>query len=156
MKETDVQTSSSTSEPSRKRGMALAITMMMLVVISMSAVMLWNSVYLDTLIAGNQRRAMHAKHSAMSGISHFMAMKVYDEDVRNMLGNRSKGELIDLTHIPGTKQFYKVEVSTCCDRNGEILPEDMFRVISTGYYGTKPNVMAESVVEAFIQTREER
>lgn len=156
MKETDALTLSLTLEPSRKRGMALAITMMMLVVISMSAVMLWNSTYLETLIAGNRRRAMHAKHSAMSGINHFMAMKVYDSDVRNMLGNRSKGELIEITHIPGTKQFYKVEVSTCCDRNGQILPEDMFRVISTGYYGIKPNVMAESVVEAFIQTREER
>ena len=155
MKETAAQTLSLTSELYRKRGMALAITMMMLVVISMSAVMLWNSTYLETLIAGNRRRAMHAKHSAMSGINHFMAMKVYDSDVRNMLGNRSKGELIEITHIPGTQQFYKVEVSTCCDRNGQSLPEDTFRVISTGYYGTKPNVIAESVMEAFIQTRPE-
>jgi len=149
----DVRTSSSTSCPPTKRGFVLAITMMMLVIISASAVMLWNSTYLDSLIAGNNRRAMHAKHSAMSGINHFMAMKFYDEDVYTMLGELHRATLLDLTQIPHTKQYYKVEVSTCCDRAGNKLSDGMFMVISTGYYGNKPNVMSTAVIEAMIQTR---
>jgi len=149
----DVRTSSSTSGPPTKRGFVLAITMMMLVIISASAVMLWNSTYLDSLIAGNNRRAMHAKHSAMSGINHFMAMKFYDEDVYTMLGELHRATLLDLTQIPHTKQYYKVEVSTCCDRAGNKLSDGMFMVISTGYYGNKPNVMSTAVIEAMIQTR---
>lgn len=155
MKETDVQTSSSTSGEYRRRGMALAITMMMLVVITMSAVMLWNSSYLDSLIAGNKRRENMANFSAQSGINHFMAMNFQAQDVSTMLDVLNQATLIEPTQIPGTKQFYKVEVSNCCDQNGQKLPEDMFRVISTGYYGVKPNVMAEVAIEAFIQTREE-
>jgi len=149
----DVRTSSSTSGPPTKRVFILAITMMMLVIISTSAVMLWNSTYLDSLIAGNNRRAMHAKHSAMSGINHFMAMKFYDEDVYTMLGELHRATLLDLTQIPHTKQYYKVEVSTCCDRAGNKLSDGMFMVISTGYYGNKPNVMSTAVIEAMIQTR---
>lgn len=149
----DVRTSSSTSGPSTKKGFILAITMMMLVLISTSAVMLWNSAYLDILIAGNSRRAMHAKHSAISGINHFMAMKFYDEDVYTMLGDADRATLIDLLQIPNTKQYYKVEVSTCCDRAGNNLSDGMFKVISTGYYGNKPNVMSTAVIEAMVQTR---
>ena len=149
----DVRTSSSTSGPPTKRGFILAITMMMLVAISASAIKLWNSSYLDVLIAGNTRRAMHAKHSAMSGINHFMAMKFYDEDVYTMLGVLERATLIDLIQIPHTKQYYKVEVSTCCDQAGNKLSDGMFKVISTGYYGNKPNVMSTAVIEAMIQTR---
>ena len=155
MKETDVQTSSSTSGEYRKRGMALIVTMMMLVVVTMSAVMLWNSSYLDSLIAGNKRRENMAKFSAQSGINHFMAMNFQAQDVATMLDVLNKATLIEPTQIPNTKQFYKVEVSNCCDQRGQKFPQDMFKVISTGYYGVKPNVMAEVVLEAFIQTREE-
>ena len=155
MKETDVQTSSSTSGEYRKRGMALIVTMMMLVVVTMSAVMLWNSSYLDSLIAGNKRRENMAKFSAQSGINHFMAMNFQAQDVATMLDVLNKATLIEPTQIPNTKQFYKVEVSNCCDQAGQRLPQDMFKVISTGYYGVKPNVMAEVVLEAFIQTRSE-
>ena len=155
MKETDVQTSSSTSGEYRKRGMTLIVTMMMLVVVTMSAVMLWNSSYLDSLIAGNKRRENMAKFSAQSGINHFMAMNFQAQDVATMLDVLNKATLIEPTQIPNTKQFYKVEVSNCCDQAGQRFPQDMFKVISTGYYGVKPNVMAEVVLEAFIQTRSE-
>ena len=150
----DVRTSSSTSgPPTKKRGFILVITMMMMVIITTSVFMLWSNVNLGVLIAGNSRRAMHAKHSAISGINHFMAMKFYDEDVYTMLGVLERATLIDLIQIPHTKQYYKVEVSTCCDRAGNKLSDGMFRVISTGYYGNKPNVVSTAVIEAMIQTR---
>ena len=155
MKETAVQTSSSTSGEYRRRGMTLMVTLMMLVVVTTSAVMLWNSSYLDTLIAGNKRRESMAKFSAQSGINHFMAMNFQAEDVSTMLDVLNKATLIEPTQIPNTKQFYKVEVSNCCDNNGQKFSNNMFKVISTGYYGVKPNVMAEVVLEAFIQTRSE-
>ena len=107
MKETDVQTLSSTSGEYRRRGMALAVTMMMLVVITMSAVMLWNSSYLDSLIAGNKRRENMAKFSAQSGINHFMAMNFQAQDVATMLDVLNKATLIAPTQIPNTKQFYR-------------------------------------------------
>jgi len=150
----DVRTLSSTSDPpTKKRGFILVITMMMLVIITTSVFMLWNNVTLGVMIAGNNRRAMHAKHSAISGINHFMAMKFYDEDVYAMLGEAERATLIDLIQIPRSKQYYKVEVSTCCNRDGNNLTGGKFRVISTGYYGNKPSEMSTSVIEAMIQTR---
>jgi len=153
MRETDAQTSSSISAEPRKRGMALAITMMMLVLITMSAVMLWNTTHLDTLIAGNKRRETAAKFSAQSGINHFMAMNFQAQDVVEMLEDRTRATLIQLIRIPDTKQSYKVEVSNCCDINGNKLPADMFKIISTGYYGNTPNTASEVVLEASVQTR---
>ena len=153
MREMEVRTLSSISEEHRKRGMILAVTMMMLVIISMSAVMLMNTVYLDTLIAGNKRRETMAKISAQSGISHFMAMNFYAQDVAEMLEDRHRATLIELIRIPDSKQSYKVEVGNCCDINGNNLPPDMFKVISTGYYGNTSNSASEFTLEASVQTR---
>ena len=104
----------------------MIVTMMMLVVVTMSAVMLWNSSYLDSLIAGNKRRENMAKFSAQSGINHFMAMNFQAQDVATMLDVLNKATLIEPTQIPNTKQFYKVEVSNCCDQSGQKFPQDMF------------------------------
>ena len=110
------ETLSSISVHATKKGFVLMVTLMMLVIISLVATMLWHSSNTEMLIAGNSRRAMHAKHSASSGINHFMAMDFYADDVYEMLGNMNEAQIINTTTIPGTKQSYDVKVTTCCDQ----------------------------------------
>ena len=151
----NVETSSSISDQGSRKGFVLVVTLMMLVVISMSAAMLWQSTNTESLIAGNNRRVMHAKHSAMSGINHFMAMDFYASDVYEMLDSMSEAQLIEPIQIPGTKQSYDVKISTCCDQDGSPLQNGLFKVIATGYYGNTSGSHAVHVLEATIKTEGE-
>lgn len=100
-------------------------------------------------------RAMHAKHTAMSGINHFMALDFYASDVYEMLDSMSEAQFIEPTQIPGTKQSYDVRISTCCDQDGRQLANGLFKVIATGYYGNKSESHAVHVLEATIKTEGE-
>jgi len=148
-------TSSSISGPGTKKGFVLAITLMMLVMISVAATMLWYSSNTSVQIAANVRRAALARHSAMSGINHFMSMNFYADDVYEMLGGASESQIINKTRLPGTKQLYDVKVSVCCDQNGDPLREGLFKIISTGYYGNNSGTHAVHVLEATIKTTDE-
>ena len=93
---------------------------MAMILISMSASMLWSSVNLDLLISGNSRRSAQAKIAAHSGINHFIALQ---ENYENLVD----GIVIPMTRL-SSKTFYKVEVDITCCR------PDMYIVKSTGYY----------------------
>jgi hypothetical protein len=136
-----------------RKGFTLAVTMMMLVIISSLVVGLWASTRDDVLIAGNARRIKVATMSAESGIHHFMSLNLFADDLREMSGGRNTFPVIPEQRIPDTRQFYDVRVSFCCDQSGQLLTDQKYFVISDGYYKSGGKVASKTTIRALVQTR---
>ena len=66
-----------TFDKAGRKGFTLVIVMVMSILMGLSAMALFSSASLDTMIAGNIRRSTIAKHAAVSGINHFMSDDLY-------------------------------------------------------------------------------
>jgi len=137
-----------------RRGFALVVTLMMMVIISSLVVGLWASTRDDMLIAGNHRRHIVAKMTAQSGMHHFMAMDLFAEDLREEAAGRPEITVIQPTTIPGTRQEYEVKAKFCCDNLGNNLPENRFYLISIGSYRAGGRISAQAVLTSLVETRE--
>lgn len=136
-----------------RRGYVLAVTLMMLAIITSMVVGLWASTRDDMLIAGNTRRAKVSRMSAESGIHHFMSLNLLIDDLREMSGGRNEFPVITEQRIPDTHQSYDVSISFCCEQDGQALTDEKFFVISNGYYRSGGKIAAKITIKALVQTR---
>jgi len=111
-----------------RRGMTLILVLMMGAFIGISAMLLFSTVNLNMMIAGNNRRMNQAKISATSGLSHFIALDLDYNTLRRQAGDLESIQAIPKTQL-GDKTFYEVNVHFCCG-----LSAGQYIVESTGYY----------------------
>lgn len=130
-----------------RRGMTLAITVMVTSLITLSAVTLYYMAREDQTIAGNMRRTTKAKIAAASGIQHFQTMDIFYNNILELGDGSDSVNIIPETSLgPGIS--YKVDVSLCCD-----LGTNRFRVISTGFYKNSDKIISSQVVHALMETQ---
>lgn len=136
-----------------RRGSTLAIVLGICALLSISAVALFSSAHLETLIAGNIRRHTVAKHAAASGINHLMSLSIPVPNLVRALRSQSvaSGTVVQRTNIPGTRSYYRVDVSLCCDAQGAPLPPDTVLAISTGEMVKGGRIIAASRIIATIK-----
>jgi len=89
--------------------MTLLIVLVMAALIGMSAMMLFSSVNLEMMIAGNKRRTNQAKMAAISGVNHFSALGLNYDQLRDISGNQEWFVIIPRTTL-GQKTHYQVEI----------------------------------------------
>ena len=132
-----------------RRGAALIVVLGLCALLSVSAIALFSTAHLDTLIAGNVRRHTQAGHAAASGMHHLMSLNIPVPNLVRALREQSvaSATVLQPTLIPGTRTRYRVDVSLCCDARGGMLPEDTLLVISTGELikGGRPIAVAQKV-----------
>jgi hypothetical protein len=111
------------------------VVLMISALLSISAMTLFSVTHLQTLIAGNNRRSAVAKHAAASGVHHLMSLSIPVPNMARALREQSvtQGLVLQQIQIPGSKSWYDVSISICCDRDGGLLASDTIFVISTGY-----------------------
>jgi hypothetical protein len=90
--------------------MTLILVLVMSSLIGMSAMMLFSSINLEMMIAGNKRRTNQAKLAAMSGINHFTALGLKYDQLKNMSGYQNNFTIISRTPL-GQKTHYEVEIT---------------------------------------------
>ena len=136
-----------------KKGYTLVIVLTLCALISLSAITLYTSVHLDSLINGNVRRHAHAKHAAASGINHLMSLNIPVPNIVRALREQSvtSGTVLERTNIPGTRSYYRVEASICCNASGGLLPGDTVLVISTGEWAKGDRVISSSSIISTIK-----
>ena len=71
---------------SNRRGMTLLLVLVMCSLIGMSAMLLFSTVHTESMIAGNTHRINQAKISAASGLSHFTALGLTYNTLRERAG----------------------------------------------------------------------
>ena len=89
--------------------MTLLIVLVMAALIGMSAMMLFSSVNLEMMIAGNKRRTSQAKMAAISGVNHFSALGLNYKQLRDLSSNQDRFVIIPQTAL-GQKTYYQVEI----------------------------------------------
>ena len=138
-----------------RRGSTLAIVLGLCALLSISAIALFTSTHLETLIAGNMRRHAVAEHAAASGMTHLMSLNIPVPNLVRALREQSvaSGTVVQRTNIPGTRSYYKVDVSICCDARGELLPPDTVLAISRGEMVKSDRVIAAAEVVSTIKWR---
>ena len=82
---------------SNRRGMTLLVVLVMAALIGVSAMMLFSSVNLEMMIAGNKRRTNQAKMAAISGVNHFSALGLNYSQLRDISGNQNRFVVIPRT-----------------------------------------------------------
>ena len=116
--------------------MTLLLVLVMGALIGISAMLLFSTVNVDMMIAGNNRRINQAKISATSGLSHFIALDLNYNALREQAGDLDSIQVIPRTQL-GDKTFYEVNVHFCCGLNA-----GQYIVESEGYYMNGGNVVA--------------
>ena len=94
---------------SNRRGMTLLVVLVMAALIGMSAMMLFSSVNLEMMIAGNKRRTSQAKMAAISGVNHFSALGLNYNQLRDFSNNQDRFVIIPQTAL-GQKTYYQVVI----------------------------------------------
>jgi hypothetical protein len=108
--------------------MTLILVLAMGALIGISAMLLFSTANMEMMIAGNTRRINQAKISAASGLSHFIALELDYNTLRQQAGDLESMQAIPKTQL-GDKTFYEVNVHFCCG-----LSAGQYIVESTGYY----------------------
>ena len=85
------------------------LVLVMAAFIGMSAVMLFSSVNLEMMIAGNKRRTNQAKLAAISGINHFTALELNYTQLKELSEHQDRFTIIPRTSL-GQKTHYEVEI----------------------------------------------
>ena len=111
-----------------RRGMALLVVLVMGALIGISAMLLFSTANMEMMIVGNTSRINQAKISAASGLSHFIALDLNYNTLRQRAGDLESIQAIPRIQL-GDKTFYEVNVHFCCS-----LSEGQYIVESTGYY----------------------
>jgi len=125
-----------------RKGMALILVLVMSALIGISAMLLFSSVNLETMIAGNTRRMNQAKISAASGLSHFTALNLNYNTLRGRAGDLQTLQVLPETQL-GQKTSYEVKVLFCCNLN-----DGQYIVESTGYLKKADKILATKTMRA--------
>ncbi len=133
---------------SSRRGMTLLLVLMMGAFIGISAMLLFSTTNMETMIAGNIRRINQAKISAASGLSHFTALGLDYNTLRRRAGGLQTLQIIPMTQLsPRTSYEVKVLFSP-------VLSEGQYMVQSTGYYTKGGKVLSSHPTKALFQGRQ--
>ena len=92
---------------SNRRGIALITVLVMSAFIGISAMLLFSTVNMEMMIAGNKRRHNQAKISAASGISHFTALNLNYDTLRERAGGLQTLQILPMTEL-SNKTSYEV------------------------------------------------
>ena len=133
---------------SSRRGMTLLLVLMMGAFIGISAMLLFSTTNMETMIAGNIRRMNQAKISAASGLNHFTALGLTYGTLRRGAGELHTLQIIPMTQLsPRTSYEVKVLFSP-------VLSEGQYVVESTGYYKKGDKILATHPIKALFEGRE--
>ncbi len=128
--------------------MTLIIVLVMSALIGISAMLLFSTVNMEMMIAGNVRRINQAKISASSGLSHFTALNLDYTTLRD----RSQG-LQSLQILPKTrlsdKTSYEIKVHFSPHLN-----DRQYIVESIGYYTKGGKILATHPIKALFEGRQ--
>ena len=128
-----------------RRGMTLILVLMMGAFIGISAMLLFSTVNMETMIAGNIRRMNQAKISATSGLNHFVALGLDYDTLRGRVGDLQTLQILPETHLsPHTSYEVKVHFSPHLNA-GQYLVE------SIGYYTKGGKVLAVHPTKALFE-----
>lgn len=131
-----------------RRGMALILVLVMSAFIGMSAMLLFSTTNMETMIAGNIRRINQAKISAASGLSHFTALGLDYNTLRRRAGGLQTLQIIPMTQLsPRTSYEVKVLFSP-------VLSDGQYVVKSIGYYTKGEKVLSSHPINALFQGRQ--
>jgi len=128
-----------------RRGMTLLIVLVMSSLIGISAMLLFSTVNTETMIAGNTHRINQAKISATSGLSHFTALGLTYDALRERAGDLQTLQILPETQL-GAKTSYEVKVHFY-----PRLSERQYVVESTGYYKKGRRVISVHPIKALFE-----
>ncbi len=128
-----------------RRGMALILVLVMSAFIGMSAMLLFSTTNMETMIAGNIRRMNQAKISAASGLSHFTALNLDYNTLRDRAGGLQTLQVLPRTRLsPKTSYEVKVHFSPR-------LSAGQYVVESIGYYTKGDKILATHPIKALFE-----
>ena len=125
--------------------MALILVLVMSALIGMSAMLLFSTTNMETMIAGNIRRINQAKISAASGLNHFTALRLDYNTLRRRAGDLQTLQVLSNVRL-SSFTFYEVKVHFSPHLNaGQYLVE------SVGYYIKGDKVLATYPIKALFE-----
>jgi hypothetical protein len=130
---------------SSRRGMTLLLVLVMSAFIGMSAMLLFSTTNMETMIAGNIRRMNQAKISAASGLNHFTALRLNYNTLRRRAGGLQTLQIIPATQL-SARTSYEVKVHF-----SPLLSAGQYMVESIGYYSKGDKVLATHPTKALFQ-----
>lgn len=130
---------------SSRRGVTLIIVLVMSTLIGLSAMLLFSSVNMEMMIAGNARRHKQAKISAASGISHFTALGLDYNTLRGRAGGLQTLQILPRTRL-SDKTSYEVKVHFFPHLN-----EGQYVVESIGYYTKGNKILSLHPIKALFE-----
>lgn len=130
---------------SSRRGVTLILVLVMSTLIGLSAMLLFSSVNMEMMIAGNARRHKQAKISAASGISHFTALGLDYNTLRGRAGGLQTLQILPRTRL-SDKTSYEVKVHFFPHLN-----EGQYVVESIGYYTKGNKILSLHPIKALFE-----
>jgi len=128
--------------------MTLLIVLVMSAFIGISAMLLFSTVNMEMMIAGNTRRINQAKISATSGLNHFIALGLTYDTLREQAGDLQTLQILPETQL-GAKTSYEVKVHFYPRLN-----ERRYVVESIGYYKKADKVISLHPIKALFEGEE--
>ena len=125
--------------------MALILVLVMSALIGVSAMLLFSTVNLEMMIAGNKRRHNQAKISAASGLNHFTALGLDYNTLRGRAGGLQTLQVLPLTRL-SDKTSYEVKVYFSPRLN-----ERQYMVESIGYYTKGDKIISSHPIKAMFE-----
>ena len=125
--------------------MTLLLVLVMCSFIGMSAMLLFSTVHTESMIAGNTHRINQAKISAASGLSHFTALGLTYNTLRERAGGLQTLQILPETQL-GAKTSYEVKVHFY-----PRLSERQYVVESTGYYKKGERIISAHSIKALFE-----
>ena len=130
---------------SNRRGIALITVLVMSAFIGISAMLLFSTVNMEMMIAGNKRRHNQAKISATSGLSHFTALGLDYNALRERAGGLQTLQILPRTRL-SDKTSYEVNVHFSPHLN-----ERQYVVESIGYYTKGGKIISTHPIKAMFE-----
>jgi hypothetical protein len=125
--------------------MTLILVLVMSAFIGMSAMLLFSTTNMETMIAGNTRRINQAKISATSGLNHFTALNLDYNTLRGRAGGLQTLQVLPETQLsPRTSYEVKVHFSPH-------LNAGQYIVESIGYYSKADKIIATHPIKALFE-----
>ncbi len=128
-----------------RRGMTLILVLMMSAFIGMSAMLLFSTTNMETMIAGNIRRINQAKISATSGLNHFTALDLDYNTLRERAGGLQTLQVLSDVRL-STFTSYEVKVHF-----SPSLSAGQYLVESIGYYTKGDKILAIHPIKALFE-----
>jgi len=125
--------------------MTLLLVLVMSALIGISAMLLFSTANMETMIAGNIRRMNQAKISAASGLNHFTALRLDYNTLRRRAGDLQTVKILSETHLsPLTSYEVNVHFSPS-------LSAGQYVVESVGYYKKGGKILSLHPMRALFQ-----